>query len=125
MPGAWCLSPAVRRCATARLRSCRCRAAPKWTCRACNLGQLSCLPAVLLPCCPAVLQVCHCKVEELSLPRGTQVDVLVSEPMGTLLVNERMLETYIYARDKFLKPGGKMFPVSWFTGSHGVVCSKG
>jgi hypothetical protein len=41
-----------------------------------------------------------------------QVDVLVSEPMGTLLVNERMLETYIYARDKFLKPGGKMFPVS-------------
>jgi histone-arginine methyltransferase CARM1 len=51
-------------------------------------------------------------VEELSLPPGTQVDVLVSEPMGTLLVNERMLETYLYARDKFLKPGGKMFPVS-------------
>lgn len=56
-------------------------------------------------------QVCHSKVEELSLPPGTQVDVLVSEPMGTLLVNERMLETYLYARDKFLKPGGKMFPV--------------
>lgn len=32
------------------------------------------------------------------------------QPMGTLLVNERMLETYVYARDKFLKPGGKMFP---------------
>lgn len=32
--------------------------------------------------------------------------------MGTLLVNERMLETYLYARDHFLKPGGKMFPVS-------------
>ena len=31
--------------------------------------------------------------------------------MGTLLVNERMLETYLYARDHFLKPGGKMFPV--------------
>jgi histone-arginine methyltransferase CARM1 len=60
----------------------------------------------------ALLQVCHSKVEELSLPPGTQVDVLVSEPMGTLLVNERMLETYLYARDKFLKPGGKMFPVS-------------
>jgi hypothetical protein len=58
------------------------------------------------------LQVCHSKVEELSLPAGTKVDVLVSEPMGTLLVNERMLETYLYARDKFLKPGGKMFPVS-------------
>jgi hypothetical protein len=32
--------------------------------------------------------------------------------MGTLLVNERMLETYLFARDHFLKPGGKMFPVS-------------
>ena len=31
--------------------------------------------------------------------------MLVSEPMGTLLVNERMLETYLYARDHFLKPG--------------------
>lgn len=35
---------------------------------------------------------------------------MCSEPMGTLLVNERMLETYIYARKRFLKPGGKMFP---------------
>jgi hypothetical protein len=32
------------------------------------------------------------------------------QPMGTLLVNERMLETYLYARDRFLKPSGKMFP---------------
>lgn len=44
-------------------------------------------------------------------PPVAQVDVLISEPMGTLLVNERMLETYLYARDRFLKPGGKMFPV--------------
>ncbi len=29
----------------------------------------------------------------------------MSEPMGTLLVNERMLETYLYARDHYLKPG--------------------
>lgn len=59
----------------------------------------------------AALQVCHSKVEELQLPDDERVDVLVSEPMGTLLVNERMLETYLYARDHFLKPGGKMFPV--------------
>lgn len=45
-------------------------------------------------------------------PAPMQVDLLVSEPMGTLLVNERMLETYLYARDHFLKPGGKMYPVS-------------
>jgi histone-arginine methyltransferase CARM1 len=35
------------------------------------------------------------------------VDVLVSEPMGTLLVNERMIESYLYARDRHLKPGGE------------------
>jgi histone-arginine methyltransferase CARM1 len=60
---------------------------------------------------PLSTQVCHSKVEELQLPDDERVDVLVSEPMGTLLVNERMLETYLYARDHFLKPGGKMFPV--------------
>lgn len=54
--------------------------------------------------------VVNSKIEELT--ETSKVDVLVSEPMGTLLVNERMLETYLYARDHFLKPGGKMFPVS-------------
>ena len=36
----------------------------------------------------------------------------MSEPLGTFLLNERMLETYIIARDTFLKKGGKMFPSS-------------
>lgn len=54
------------------------------------------------------IRVLHGKVEDLSIPE--KVDVLVSEPMGTLLVNERMLETYIYARDRYLIPGGSMFP---------------
>ena len=58
----------------------------------------------------SVVEVVQGKVEELSLV--AQVDVLVSEPMGTLLVNERMLETYLYARNRFLKKGGRMFPVS-------------
>ena len=43
-------------------------------------------------------------------PLEKSVDVIVSEPLGTMLFNERMLETYIIARDKFLKPGGKMYP---------------
>lgn len=55
------------------------------------------------------MEVVHSRLEQVQLP--VKVDVLVSEPMGTLLVNERMLETYLYARDHFLKPGGKMFPV--------------
>ena len=29
---------------------------------------------------------------------------------GTLLINERMLESYVIARDRFLVPNGKMFP---------------
>ncbi|XP_075473622.1 putative histone-arginine methyltransferase 1.3 isoform X2 [Primulina tabacum] len=48
------------------------------------------------------------KVEEVELPE--KADILISEPMGTLLINERMLESYIIARDRFLIPNGKMFP---------------
>ncbi|XWS39031.1 hypothetical protein CRYUN_Cryun18bG0015400 [Craigia yunnanensis] len=48
------------------------------------------------------------KVEEVELPE--KADIMISEPMGTLLVNERMLESYIIARDRFLVPNGKMFP---------------
>ncbi|KAL0019599.1 hypothetical protein WJX79_008229 [Trebouxia sp. C0005] len=54
------------------------------------------------------VEIIQSKVEELAL--DAQVDVLVSEPMGTLLVNERMLETYLYARNRYLKKGGRMFP---------------
>ena len=32
--------------------------------------------------------------------------MIVSEPMGYLLFNERMIESYLHAK-KFLKPGGK------------------
>jgi histone-arginine methyltransferase CARM1 len=35
-----------------------------------------------------------------------QVDVIISEPIGFLLVHERMLETYAVARERFLKVGG-------------------
>eukprot|EP00249_Psilotum_nudum_P014385 c24796_g2_i1 orf=667-1953(+) len=54
------------------------------------------------------ITVVHGKVEEVELPE--KADILISEPMGTLLVNERMLESYIIARDRFLIPNGKMFP---------------
>ncbi|KAK2991981.1 hypothetical protein RJ640_014842 [Escallonia rubra] len=48
------------------------------------------------------------KVEEIDLPE--KADIMISEPMGTLLINERMLESYVIARDRFLVPNGKMFP---------------
>ena len=44
------------------------------------------------------------KVEEVELPE--KVDVLISEPMGYMLFNERMLESYLYAK-RWLKPGGE------------------
>ncbi|KAK4745602.1 hypothetical protein SAY87_011914 [Trapa incisa] len=50
------------------------------------------------------------KVEEIELPE--KADILISEPMGTLLVNERMLESYVIARDRFLAAEGKMFPAA-------------
>ncbi|KAM4602150.1 histone-arginine methyltransferase CARM1 [Polymixia lowei] len=49
------------------------------------------------------------KMEEVSCP--DMVDVIVSEPIGYMLLNERMLESFLYAR-KWLKPNGLMFPSS-------------
>jgi histone-arginine methyltransferase CARM1 len=49
-------------------------------------------------------------LETITNEVADKVDVLVSEPIGTFLFNERMIESYLVARDRFLKPGGKMFP---------------
>ncbi len=51
------------------------------------------------------------KVEEVELPDGIEkVDIIISEWMGYCLFYESMLETVLYARDKWLKPGGMLFP---------------
>lgn len=49
------------------------------------------------------------KVEEVQLPVG-QVDIIVSEWMGYCLLFESMLDSVIYARDRYLAPGGLMVP---------------
>ncbi len=41
-----------------------------------------------------------------------KVDIIISEPIGFLLVHERMLESYVVARDRFLKPNGLMMPTT-------------
>lgn len=38
------------------------------------------------------------------------IDVLVSEWMGYCLLYESMLSSVLYARDKWLKPGGSILP---------------
>ena len=52
---------------------------------------------------------CAGKIEELTLPLQ-QVDVIVSEWMGYLLLFEGMFDSVLFARDKYLAPGGKLFP---------------
>ncbi|XP_044120107.1 histone-arginine methyltransferase CARM1-like [Neovison vison] len=47
------------------------------------------------------------KIEDISLPEA--VDVIISEPMGYMLFNERMLESYLHSK-KWLKANGMMFP---------------
>ncbi|KAK6177341.1 hypothetical protein SNE40_015460 [Patella caerulea] len=51
------------------------------------------------------------KVEEVVLPDGIEhVDIIISEWMGYCLFYESMLNTVIHARDKWLAPGGLIFP---------------
>lgn len=57
-----------------------------------------------------IVEVIQGKLEEIDLPE--KVDVIISEPIGFLLVHERMLESYVTARDKFLKPNGLMMPTT-------------
>eukprot|EP00096_Caligus_rogercresseyi_P001762 TRINITY_DN1297_c0_g1_i4.p1 TRINITY_DN1297_c0_g1~~TRINITY_DN1297_c0_g1_i4.p1 ORF type:complete len:494 (-),score=176.30 TRINITY_DN1297_c0_g1_i4:2117-3598(-) len=54
-----------------------------------------------------IITVIPGKIEEIDLPEP--VDMIISEPMGYMLLNERMLETYLHAK-KWLKKDGKMFP---------------
>ena len=51
-----------------------------------------------------------CKqVEEITLP-VEKVDCIISEWMGYFLFYESMLDTVLYARDKWLVPGGLILP---------------
>jgi histone-arginine methyltransferase CARM1 len=55
-----------------------------------------------------VITVVKGKVEEVNIPE--QADIIISEPLGFWLINEQMIQSYIVARDRWLKPSGKMFP---------------
>ena len=57
----------------------------------------------------AVVTILKGKVEELTLP-VPHVDIIVSEWMGYFLLYESMLDTVLFARDKWLAPGGIILP---------------
>eukprot|EP00983_Pelagomonas_calceolata_P019144 602185-Pelagomonas_calceolata.AAC.3 len=67
-----------------------------------------------------VIEVVQGTIESIELPEKAktyallsprmQVDIIVSEWMGYFLLRESMLDSVLVARDKFLKPGGAMYP---------------
>ncbi|KAK9171036.1 Ribosomal protein L11 methyltransferase (PrmA) family protein [Cryptosporidium meleagridis] len=57
-----------------------------------------------------IVKVIHGVIEEIELPVN-QVDIIVSEWMGFYLLHEGMLDSVIFARDKWLDPkNGLIFP---------------
>ena len=58
-----------------------------------------------------VVTIIRGKMEEISLPEGVdKVDIIISEWMGYCLFYESMLDSVLYARDRWLAPDGLMFP---------------
>lgn len=55
-----------------------------------------------------VIEIINKKLEDVELPEN--VDIIISEWMGYFLLYESMLDTVLFARDKWLKPGGLIFP---------------
>lgn len=55
------------------------------------------------------VQIIQGKIEEITLPVD-KVDIIISEWMGYFLLYESMLDSVIFARDKWLKPEGILFP---------------
>mmetsp|Transcript_52423 Transcript_52423/g.154590 ORF Transcript_52423/g.154590 Transcript_52423/m.154590 type:complete len:376 (-) Transcript_52423:7-1134(-) len=55
-----------------------------------------------------VITVLQGTVETVTLP--CKVDMIISEWMGYFLLRENMLDSVLVARDKFLKPGGSLWP---------------
>ncbi|KAF8356263.1 hypothetical protein PRIPAC_97886 [Pristionchus pacificus] len=61
------------------------------------------------------VEVIQCKIEDIKeLPFGVEkVDIIISEWMGYCLFYESMLNTVLYARDKWLASEGALFPDRW------------
>mmetsp|Transcript_19638 Transcript_19638/g.25876 ORF Transcript_19638/g.25876 Transcript_19638/m.25876 type:complete len:357 (+) Transcript_19638:218-1288(+) len=55
------------------------------------------------------IQIIKGKIEEIDLP-VEKVDIIISEWMGYFLLYESMLDTVLYARDKWLVENGVMLP---------------
>ena len=56
-----------------------------------------------------VVEVVQSSVEDLDLA-DTKVDIIISEWMGYFLLRESMVDSLIRARNRWMKPGGTLFP---------------
>ncbi|KAL9638233.1 MAG: hypothetical protein Q9164_001684 [Protoblastenia rupestris] len=57
----------------------------------------------------SIIKILHGRIEEIHLP-VPKVDIIVSEWMGYALLFEGMLDSIIWARDRYLAPNGLMIP---------------
>ncbi len=55
-----------------------------------------------------IITIIQSKVEDIELPE--KVDIIISEWMGYFLLRESMFDSVLLARDRWLKPGGAMYP---------------
>ena len=55
-----------------------------------------------------VVEVIQGTIESVELPE--KVDIIISEWMGYFLLRESMLDSILVARDRYLKPGGALYP---------------
>lgn len=55
-----------------------------------------------------IIKVIQGVIETVEIPE--KVDIIISEWMGYFLLRESMLDSVLIARNKFLKPGGALYP---------------
>ncbi|CAM6100257.1 unnamed protein product [Calypogeia fissa] len=55
-----------------------------------------------------VVEIIEGAIEDVTIPE--KVDIIISEWMGYFLVRESMFDSVLYARDRWLKPTGIMYP---------------
>lgn len=70
-----------------------------------------------------IIKVFHAKIEDVQLP-VRHVDIIISEWMGYCLLFESMLDSVLFARDKWLKPGGLLLPDRCSLYVTGISCTN-
>lgn len=58
-----------------------------------------------------IIKVIHGRIQDVDLPvKPKSIDIIISDWMGYSLFYQSIIDAIIFARDKWLKPGGLIFP---------------